>query len=381
MEDIALSQMLTEVIELYGKNEGYAIPTISWSEENMTSRYGEYQFWHNHIIISNLLNTDKVSKKAVMSVVFHEYTHQLYKEHNKKFDARMRLFKGYRECQKELESYFDSITALPEARRTELLLNAEDEIFICKFPYDPADMDSYWRHLLYYNHYVTGNLSGDIPKDYCGKLIKQVIWVVESLKNMFVVGWCRDVQMYPTIQKADLKGCGMDIIEYQFKYRQKDGKFLLPCNVFEGLYDGESPESLVKKGICNAEEIEKSLVKEIVNLVNSYDVDYMDYGMVDAAMNAIPGIETGDVTKLIQMSKEADGRDRAFLIMNKAVDIEKSYRTYLHRGLAFQDAWIFDKALSDFEKALLCDEDADEQIGKAEIKELIIQTKKAMAAI
>ena len=30
MEDIALSQMLTEVIELYGKNEGYAIPTISW---------------------------------------------------------------------------------------------------------------------------------------------------------------------------------------------------------------------------------------------------------------------------------------------------------------------------------------------------------------
>ena len=60
MADIELSQMLTEVIELYGKNDGYAIPTISWSKENMTSRYGEYQFWHNHIIISNLLNTDIV---------------------------------------------------------------------------------------------------------------------------------------------------------------------------------------------------------------------------------------------------------------------------------------------------------------------------------
>ena len=45
--------------------------------------------------------------------------------------------------------------------------------------------------------------------------------------------------------------------------------------MFEGLYDGESPESLVKKGICNAEEIEKSLVKEIVNLVNSYDLLFL----------------------------------------------------------------------------------------------------------
>lgn len=376
-----LSKMLTEVIELYGKNEGYAIPTISWSKENMISRYGEYQFWHNHIIVSNLLNTDKVSKKAIMFVIFHEYTHQLYKEHNEKFDTRMRLFKGYKACQKELEAYFGSISDFAKAHKPDVLLDAGNELVICKFSYDPEEIDSYWRHLLYYNHYVTGYLSGDIANEYCRKPIKQVIWVVESAKNMFVVGWCKDVQLYPAIQKADLTDCGMDIVEYQFKYKQKDGKILLPCNVFECLYDGESPISLVKNGICNANELEENIVKEIVETVNSYDADYMDYGMIDSTLDAIPSIETEDVSKLIQMSHDTDGRDRAFLIMNRAVDLEKSYRSYLHRGLAFFDAWIFDKALSDFEEAILYEQDKNELIGKQKIEELIRQAKKAMETI
>lgn len=153
------------------------------------------------------------------------------------------------------------------------------------------------------------------------------------------------------------------------------------CNVFERLYDGESPLSLVKNGICNANELEENIVKEIVETVNSYDADYMDYGMIDSTLDAIPSIETEDVSKLIQMSHDTDGRDRAFLIMNRAVDLEKSYRSYLHRGLAFFDAWIFDKALSDFEEAILYEQDKNELIGKQKIEELIRQAKKTMATI
>lgn len=42
MADIDLQKMLMDIIDTYGKNEGYAIPTISWSKDNMLSRYGEF---------------------------------------------------------------------------------------------------------------------------------------------------------------------------------------------------------------------------------------------------------------------------------------------------------------------------------------------------
>ena len=35
MLNIDLEQMLNEIIETYGKNDGYTVPTISWSKENM----------------------------------------------------------------------------------------------------------------------------------------------------------------------------------------------------------------------------------------------------------------------------------------------------------------------------------------------------------
>lgn len=174
MASIDLSGMLKEIIDEYGKNEDYAIPTISWSKNNMLSRYGEFQYWHNHIIVSNMLNTDKVSENAIKSVIYHEYTHQCYRDHNAKFNARMKLFSGYDICQKELEDYFNSIDNVPDAQKTDIILDASDEIVFCKFPYEPENMDSYWQHLLYFNHYLTGFLSGNVPEEYCRKPIKQV---------------------------------------------------------------------------------------------------------------------------------------------------------------------------------------------------------------
>lgn len=300
MASIDLNKMLYEIIETYGKNDGYASPTISWSKDNMLSRYGEFQFWHNHIIVSNMLNTDKVSVEAIRSVIFHEYTHQLHKNHNAKFNARMKLFPGYNQYMKELEDYFNSIQEVPDAQKTDIVLDASEELVICRFPYDPENEDSYWQHLLYYNHFLTGFLVEDIPEEYCGKPIKQILWVVESFNIMYVVGWARNVQLFPMVQKVNVRGSGVGTIEYQFKYEQSDGKVILPCNVFECLFEGESPETLIKQGICNAKELDSSIVKEIVDIVNSYNGDYIDIGILDSTLESIPGIETDDVSELIR---------------------------------------------------------------------------------
>lgn len=376
--DIDLQGMLHEIVSQYGKNEGYAIPTISWSKNNMLSRYGEFQFWRNHIIVSNMLNTDKVSAGAIKSVIFHEYTHQLYRDHNRKFNDRMKLFSGYDKYQKELENYFNSIEDVPDAQKTDIILDASEELVFCKFPYEPENEDSYWQHLLYFNHYLTGFLSDNVPDEYCRKPIKQVIWVVESFKIMYVVGWAKNVQLYPSIQKMNIRGSGIGTLEYQFKYLQNEGKVLLPCNVFECLFEGESPETLLNQGICKSSEIDSSIVKEIVDIVNSYSGDYIDVGILDNTLNEIPGVESDNVSELIELANGADSRDRRFLIMNKAVSIEKSYRTYLHRGLAFLDCWVFDKALDDFTMALQYKKDATESIEKSEVEKYMIKAQKAM---
>lgn len=381
MVNIDLQKMLMEIIDTYGKNDGYAVPTIAWSKDNMLSRYGEFQFWHNHIIVSNMLNTDKVSVGAIQSVIYHEYTHQMYKNHNKKFDARMKLFPRYDQYMKELEDYFNAIQEVPDAEKTDIVLDASEELVICRFPYDPENEDSYWQHLLYYNHFLTGFLAEDIPEEYCRKPIKQVLWVVESFNMMYVVGWARNVQLLPTIQKVNVRGSGVGTIEYQFKYEQKDGKVLLPCNVFGCLLDGESPDTLIKQGICDANELDRNIVNEIVDIVNSYNADYIDIGILDSTLEAVPGIETEDVTELIRLADETDGRDRRFLIMNKAVELEKSYRTYLHRGLAFLDCWVFDRAVLDFARALQYEKDVTEIIEKSEVEKYLMKAQKAITVL
>lgn len=98
-------------------------------------------------------------------------------------------------------------------------------------------------------------------------------------------------------------------------------------------------------------------------------------------MDAVPGIETDDVSELIKAADEVDGRDRRFLIMNKAVEIEKSYRTYLHRGLAFLDCWVFDRAVLDFSRALQYEKDDTESIERTEVEKCIIKAQKAITVL
>jgi len=204
MANIDLSKMLMEIIDIYGKNKGYTIPTISWSKENMLSRFGEYQFWENHIYISNMFQTGMVSENALKSVIFHEYTHQIHREHNSAFNERMKLFKGYKACLKEMEEYFNGIQDFPDAKKSDILIDADQELAFCKLSYNPEDIDSYWKNYLYCNHCITGILPTDIPAEFCKKPIKQIVWLVESFKTMYVVGWSKDVQLYSTMKKYDL---------------------------------------------------------------------------------------------------------------------------------------------------------------------------------
>lgn len=98
-----LHEILNGVIEKYGKNEGYAIPEIAWSENNMLSSFGMYQFWNNRIVVSSLQEVQAVEKH-------------------------------------------------------DLQLNENEELIFCYLPYDPQNHDSYWSHIGYIDHYNIGLL-------------------------------------------------------------------------------------------------------------------------------------------------------------------------------------------------------------------------------
>jgi predicted SprT family Zn-dependent metalloprotease len=108
-----LHALLQLVLELYYKDERYFTPTISWSNEHKLAAFGEYQFHENHIYISRLLNTDQISKEAIMSVIYHELLHQDGTEHGQAFDRMTEQFPNYGTLSQELEEYFGTIDVVP----------------------------------------------------------------------------------------------------------------------------------------------------------------------------------------------------------------------------------------------------------------------------
>lgn len=185
---IELKKLLNEVITEYGINEGYEVPEIVWSDEIFYSRFGEYQFWTNKIIISKLLNSSKISSGAVKSVIYHEYTHQIYQYHDEAFDAKMKQFPGYDDYQKELNSFYNEIQDFPEAMKNPLPLDKEKEVVFCLLPLDKENNEAYMNQFTYCNHYFFVTTIKKVPDSFCNSTVEQVVWLVYSNKKMYAVG-------------------------------------------------------------------------------------------------------------------------------------------------------------------------------------------------
>lgn len=350
-----LQKLFDSVIKEYGINEGYRIPTISWSAENFFSRYGEYEYHTNNIIISNLLDTAKVSENAIKSVIYHEYIHQIYSDHNAAFNQKMLKFKNYEALKQQLDEYINTITEAPQAKINDLPIDEKKEILFCKFPYEPENPDSYMQHLLYLNHYTTGYLANDIPLEFCKGPLKQVVWIVEDEGHLYIVGWSKEVHLFPTkrILKSKKLYNNGESLDLQFCCPQDKARFLLPSNAIIALYKEEYPDSYIKNGIFYGTDIAPDILTDILNIINTYDSDFHIYGISDSAIPiAAPALETESVDTLLNISIIEPNSMRRLWILNKAVALEPSYRTYIERAYALDDIGIYDLSLNDYKTAL-----------------------------
>lgn len=346
-----LNKLLKNVIMEFGKNELYEVPTIGWSEENMLSRFGEYQYWKNHIIVSNYLNTDDISDRAVESIIYHEYMHQLYRIHSEEFNACMKKIEGYDDYNEEVQKYFDKTDSWTKKYKHDLQLEYGHRTVFCRMPFDSKEFESYLDNIRYYNHMIIGILTNEISSKFCKQPIEQVIWTVNYEGQEYIVGWAKDVQLYSSIRFIDLEQYDLGKCEYQYKYLQKNGKWLLSCNLIKCLEKYEIPKGLLKNGICDSKELDKTIYNEIIGLINSYASDFTELGISDNAIYDIPPLETQNVDLLMDMAKEELYSHRCVWIMNRVLELEQSVDTYYWYGRALESMCLFDEALHAYVKA------------------------------
>ena len=346
-----LNKILNDIINTYGKNEGYNVPDISWSDENMIGRYGEYQYWNNRIIVSRLLNTDKVSEKAVASVIYHEYKHQLMKKHTKEFEKTMRLFDGYDKANKELESYFEELSEYPPAKTQNKKMENKSTL-ILRIRFDKNDEDSYWKALEYFDHRIVGCCDLDLPEEYEGKY-EQVIFTIDANGHSFITGWARNVFLHAKPRHIDMKKYKYGEMDYHFKYKRNDGQILLPPGVLDlGTLDS-MPQQYIQKGICKLEALGKEDAKNVIEAINLYDLDVHELGFDDNAIDCEAiAIETTDAKELIELAHKDDSAFRRLCILNKAVTLHPGYATMLERAMAKEACGLLDNAVVDVALAL-----------------------------
>jgi len=142
--------------------------------------FGRYDYWLNFISISRLLNTPRVSKEAVKSVIFHELLHQEMDEHTMYFKNKLKTFPRYDKCQEELNSYFknpDPATMAPVTVNLEINL---DQVLFCVV--HPRENENFLDSFHFCNHYFYVDIGkkNAVSEEFAATKNPHIVWVVKG---------------------------------------------------------------------------------------------------------------------------------------------------------------------------------------------------------
>lgn len=342
-----LNALLNQVLQEHYTDKRYYVPSISWSEDYMLSRYGEYQYCDNHITISRLMNSAKVSEKAIMSVIYHELLHQHSVEHTMTFEKKLLLFPDYEKLQKELDSYFEEIEDIPMRDIPREIDLSMDKIVFILLPneYD----EQYLQQFIYYDKsvYLEANRKRSLP-DISNALI---IWIAQNDMDTFVVGWSCNSEIYSDKKKISHKKLGGLDFSYQIKGKSEHTHIILPCNCTCVIPNELFPTKLSAKRFCLATEVKDFEVEDVLTYVSHYSMDFHVIGLLDRAIKCSAPLTENNVSKLIALSKKSDSSYRAVWIANRAVQLSRTYETLFNLGDALRYAGVLQEALETFLEA------------------------------
>ena len=362
-----LETLLNEVIKEYGSNKGYIKPNIRWSNFNRLYSFGEYRYWDNKIEISPFLNDDRIDVETLKSVIYHEYLHQEYQEHNKDFNKREGLFPNARKHNKILEEFFDDIEDL-RPREVKLTLDYKENLVFCIL--NGVKLEEYL--LAFYacngNYYI--DLGKDIKLPFKGsRIYHDVIWLVEGDDLYYLVGISKDVKFTNARKVASLEPFYSDKFSYQAIASIENTSLFMDigCTIPYNL-------SPVEKylGIFLLKDIKDFSDKDVINYINSYDFDLHDVGFSKKALYDIAPLIEEDYKKLIKLAYKEKDSMRAIWIANKAKLEKECFDTKLCLADCLLEGLQFETALEEYMDL------HNIEPGNEEIKQKIVDIKRVL---
>lgn len=347
-----LNGLLNEVFEKYDTPQGYQRPTIEWSSENMKIAFGRYDYWVNNITINRLLDTDKISKEAILSVIYHELWHQEVTDHGDDFQKELMAFSNYKGLEKVLNRFLKSQVKLMDEPRT--IKNKIDfkQAICCVVPY--GDEEDYLENFQFYNHYFYVDLGEKryFDKKYTEIINPPVIWLAKNKTKFYVFGWSVENQIFEQQQSIRHGIFGGDDLDYQIKTRNKNF-YMLPANNCKcTILKSKLPKNFEEQGICHVNEIADVAVQGVINFIETYDSEILLIGLTDEVIEACAPLIEKDTEAIIKKSMEnEDDTLRSLCLANLAVKQEPCFETIFNQADALRWASFFDEAAVGFEKA------------------------------
>lgn len=338
-----LEVLLDEVIKEYGDNKGYIKPNIRWSNFNRLYSFGEYRYWDNVIEISPFLNDKRIDIETLKSVIYHEYLHQEYKEHNKDFRKKEGLFPNVSKHKKILEEFFNEIEEMPH-REVRLTLYYKEDLIFCVL--NGVKLEEYLLALYACNGNYYIDLGKDIKLPFKGsRIYHDVIWLVEGDDLYYLVGISKDVKLSNTRRTVSLAPIYSDEFSYQaISSIEKTSLFMdIGCTIPHNLLPIEKD-----LGIFPLKDITDFSVKDVINYINSYDFDLHDVGFSKKALYDIAPLTEEDYKKLIKLAYKEKDSMRAIWMANKAKLQKECFDTKLCLADCLVHGLLFEAALEEY---------------------------------
>ena len=335
-----LNEILEEVRSKYYCSSFLKKPTISWSEDYWTDYFGQYTLFDNHVIVSRVLNDDRVSREMLLSVVFHECIHQDIQDHDEDFEEQVKRFQRYYEIQEELENfitearsnlvYTEAYNSFTENKRrlVYILLNRKED-------YPDVFYSCNDKILVDFNATVNFDIDNEFD---------MFIFLVKNRRNYHIVGWCDKGILNKERIKVVGKKFGDDDYSYQLE-SSYDNTYVIPLTCCDYTIPcSEMPDSFAENNCCVYDISDKAIQSDI-SYIESYCEGYYKMGMDVRNMDCIP--EFLDIS--VEDMKKIKRRSYAKIWLNNAIyEKEPSCDNLINRAVAKYEAWMTEAALSDF---------------------------------
>lgn len=356
MKDI--NKLYQEVLRDYYKTDKYIIPTISWTQEYPYFRWGEYQAWNNHIKVSRILNSEKISDMAIKSVIYHELIHQEHLDHDNKFNRKVEAFPDYYKYQKEIETYIDSLVDMPALDQTNNFGNNKERIIFCTL-----QDEQYYNCFQYYNKnlYVNTGRSKGYSSEFISDSDTFVIWLVLKEDLYYVVGWSDNCTLYPSAQKVRHAQYGGLNLDYHIKTKTEETFLIPPENAFCTIPKDYFPATFYKNAAIVTNDTLEFSVNDVLDEINTYSGEFEVIGLTDDAIYAIYPLIEENYEKIIKESLKNKGY-RSLWMANLAAKKNNNFETIFNQAKSLEDNYVLDDACLLYEKALETNPSSEETI-------------------